>query len=286
MSNNAINLLGIPARLDGEEEEPIPLPPRIVHKFYEPIVLLVSLLGASKLKGITTPPPPDPPINIEDLKQVFQAYVNKLGHVCDSNRGGDTVTSFLILNRGGTQAGFRYWFAANRQTNEQLENTVVFVKALLHRLGRAPMGRTHQHTVRRELLSDILRFNRPRVSIYLRALQPQAQECLGRCYMEETDESKCLRTNYWAEIIRRNLLMFALSGRLIIREFTGILDSATRDVGTSPSHPESECKSQTKFVVSNCELYARLRRFITKIFANVKKRSGCCFYFTNLKLDL
>lgn len=191
--------------LDDEEVKPVPLPSKVVHKFYEPLVLLLSLLGASKAKGITACPPPDPAINIEDPKQVFYAYVNKLAHVCDRTRGGDTVTSFIILKRHNAQGRFHYWLAANRQRNEQLEITVAFVRALLLRLDQAPIGREHQHTVRRELLSDILRFNQPRISIYLRAIRPQTEECLRRCYLEETDESEGLRTGKWAEIKPTNV---------------------------------------------------------------------------------
>jgi len=199
MSNNTHNLLETQNHSD-DEETPIPLPSRVVHRFYEPIVLLLSLFGASKAKGLTACPPPDPAINIKDPKQVFYAYVNKLSNVCDRTRGGDTVTSFTILNGDNAQGGFHYWLAANRQTKEQLEITVAFVRALLLRLDQAPIGRDNQHMVRRELLSDILRFNRPRVSVYLRAIRLQTEECLRRCYLEETDDSEGPRTCQWAEI--------------------------------------------------------------------------------------
>lgn len=191
MSNNEVNLLGNGGSSSEAEEEPVPLPSRVIHRFYEPIVLLSSLLGASKGKGMASSPPPDPAIDIQDAKQVFYAFVNKLSHVCDSSKGGGTVTSFMVLNGQHAPGGVHYWFATNRQTNEQLENTLAFVNKLLRRLDQAPMGQEGQHTVRRELLSDVLQFNRPRISVYLQALQPQARECLRRCSMEEeTDESK------------------------------------------------------------------------------------------------
>ena len=177
----------IPNPLDEGEEEPIPLGSRIVHKFYEPIMLLASLIGITKEMAV--PRSPEPPIDIQDAKQVFHAFINKLGHICDSTKGGATVTSFMVLRSNGNRDTVHYWFAANRRTTEELQTTAAFVRELLHKVGQAPENPEQQHAIRKAVLYNILRFNRPRVSVYLRKLQPQVEECLRRCDMDERDES-------------------------------------------------------------------------------------------------
>ncbi|KAH6603565.1 hypothetical protein Trco_008340 [Trichoderma cornu-damae] len=176
--------------LDRTQEEPIPLGSRIVHKFFEPIILLVALIDA--VKHAAKPPPPEPPVDVKDPKQLFCAFVNKLGHVCDSEKGGDTVTSFVILKDESMSGRAQYVFAANRQTDSQLQATAAYVKMLLHKVSQAPEGQLNQHYARGSLLYHILRFNRPRVSIYLRELRSQAQLCLQKCQADRTDENRAL----------------------------------------------------------------------------------------------
>ncbi|KND92723.1 hypothetical protein TOPH_02769 [Tolypocladium ophioglossoides CBS 100239] len=167
-------------------EEPVPLISRLIHKFYEPVILLVSLIGSTA--GAGAPRPPEPvPIDVHDDKQVFQAFLNKLGHVCDSMKGGNTVTSFVALRHEHNQGGVNYWFAANRRSTDELEATATYVEGLLQKVNQVTEGREHENDVRIDLLCDILRFNRSRVSVYLRTLRSQIEECLTR--MDVSDEN-------------------------------------------------------------------------------------------------
>ncbi|RFU78410.1 hypothetical protein TARUN_3811 [Trichoderma arundinaceum] len=63
-------------------------------------MLLVALIEV--VKHTAKPPEPEPEVDAMDPKQLFHAFVNKLGHVCDSEKGGDTVTSFVILKKAGS----------------------------------------------------------------------------------------------------------------------------------------------------------------------------------------
>lgn len=173
--------------------EPIPLSSRATHKFYEPIILLVSLIGLTK--GAAMACSPEPSIDIHDDKKVFQAFVNKLGHVCDSMKGGTTVTTFVVLRGENNQGVVNYWFAVNKRSTSELEATVTYVQGLLRKVSQVTEGHEHESNVRKDLLSDILRFNHSRVSVYLRTLRSQVEECLTRCRMNVSDESELQNLN-------------------------------------------------------------------------------------------
>ncbi|KAL7918307.1 hypothetical protein ACQKWADRAFT_248955 [Trichoderma austrokoningii] len=170
--------------LDMTTENPVQSPGKAIHKFYEPIILYEALVDAVEH---TTKPAPEPTINIEDPKQVFCAFVNKLGHVCDRKRGGDTVTSFVVLRHPHNPNRAQFVFAVNRQTVGELRVTAAYVKALLQQIDQAPDGEANQHDVRSWLLYHILRFNRPRVSFYLRNLRFQATKCLESCQLNNLE---------------------------------------------------------------------------------------------------
>ncbi|KAL7782778.1 hypothetical protein V8C37DRAFT_413850 [Trichoderma ceciliae] len=195
----ATGSLSAPQPLDMTQQEAIPLDSRILHKFFEPIILLVALVDA--VKHTAKRPPPEPNIDVKDPKQLFFAFANKLGHVCDRERGGDTVTSFVILKNERNPEQAQYVFAANRQTNSQLQTTAAYVESLLRTVKQAPEGQANQHDTRSSLLYHILRFNRPRVSVYLRDLRSQAALCLEKCQPNGTEED-----NLIAEELKRILV--------------------------------------------------------------------------------
>lgn len=184
--SQTITTTSVPLPLDMTAEEPVPTTSKATHKFYEPIILYEALIDA--VKHTAKPPAPEPNINIEDPKQVFCAFVNKLSHVCDKKRGGDTVTSFAVLKDQHNPARAHFVFAANRQTVSELGVTAAYVRSLLQKIDQAPDGEVNQHNVRSSLLYHILRFNRPRVSFYLRNLRSQATACLESCQLTNTEE--------------------------------------------------------------------------------------------------
>ncbi|PTB65231.1 hypothetical protein BBK36DRAFT_1160432 [Trichoderma citrinoviride] len=173
--------------IDHTNQEPIPLASRIVHKFFEPIILLVALVDA--VRNTAKPRPPEQEINVQDPTQLFCAFVNKLGHVCDREKGGETVTSFVVLQSEADPQRAHYVFAVNKQTDSQLSSTATYVRTLLRKVGQAPEGQENQRDARRSLLYHVLRFNRPRVSVYLRKLRAQAASCLEKCQSDMTDEN-------------------------------------------------------------------------------------------------
>ncbi|TFB05802.1 hypothetical protein CCMA1212_001534 [Trichoderma ghanense] len=186
MTMSTINTIDASRPIDHTTQEPIPLGSRVVHKFFEPIILLVALVDA--VRNTAKPRPPEPEIDVQDPTQLFCAFVNKLGHVCDREKGGETVTSFVVLRNEAHPQRAHYVFAVNRQTDSQLQSTATYVRTLLRKVGQAPEGRANQHEARHSLLYHVLLFNRPRVSFYLRELRAQAALCLEKCLSDVTHE--------------------------------------------------------------------------------------------------
>lgn len=180
--------------LDKTQQEPIALAPRIVHRFFEPIVLLKALVDAAR--STAKSPPREPPIDIQDAKQLFFAFANKLSHVCDREKGGHTVTSFVILKDENNPEQAHYVFAVNRQSESQLQSTTGYVKKLLQKINEAPENPEDQIAVRHSLLYHVLRFNRLRVMAYLRDLRSFAAECLDKCKSGMTEEGAYQTTKH------------------------------------------------------------------------------------------
>lgn len=172
--------------LDQTNEEPIELGSRIVQKFFEPVILLLALTEA--VSHIAKPRSHEENIDVKNPEELFYAFVNKLSHACDREKGGDNVTSFVVLKNEGNSDMAHYVFAVNQQDKSQLEITKTYVTTLLHKVAQAPEGQENQHDAMQSLLCYILRFNRPRVSVYLRELQVHARSCLKSCEAGKTDD--------------------------------------------------------------------------------------------------
>lgn len=179
------------------------LPAGLRKRFYEPVVLLYCL---SKLlvKSQHTIKPPD--LESADDKspiKKFECFVNKLGQVCDSRRGGDTVTAFAILQTGCVE----YRFASNRLDERSLVETAAYVKGLLQILGRASQEEAlqakdhHGSELFSTLMRKILEFNQPRISFYIRTqLLKNLDFCISVCNELGKEDGKYSRNNFLAPL--------------------------------------------------------------------------------------
>lgn len=176
-----------------------------IHKFYEPAVLLNALNFTER--EAAPPGDFDATIDTTDPRQLFQAFVYKLGHVCDSQKGnyGATITSFCVLKDEEKDGAAHYWFASNQRTPEELEATAEYMRELLGKVGDPDEDLA---SLKRELLSDVLWFNRPRLEYCFRQISDRATKCRDSCLDTNDDEGECLMTlNYM------KLLTFALKTR-------------------------------------------------------------------------
>ncbi|PKK45647.1 hypothetical protein CI102_7883 [Trichoderma harzianum] len=176
--------------LDQTNEQPIELKTSVGYMLFEPVMLLLALTQA--VRDMAVPRPREENINIQDPRQLFYTFVNKLSHVCDRRRGelGKTVTSFVVLKKQSDPDKAHYIFAANRQTDSDLQSTARYVTTLLRMVGQAPEGRENQDAARHSLLYRVLCFNRHRITFYLKELRKQAALCVEKCEAERTDDNE------------------------------------------------------------------------------------------------
>ncbi|KAF4968975.1 hypothetical protein FZEAL_10317 [Fusarium zealandicum] len=156
--------------------------------FYEPVVLLNALNFATR---DTTPPASfDGTIDSQDPEQLFKAFVYKLGHVCDSEkgRGGATITSFCVLKDQERDGAAHFWFASNERTNRELEATAEYVRRLLGKVERSVQDQVGYRTAFRDVLGEVLWFNLPRVAYYLGKIREKASKCRSSCSENPNNE--------------------------------------------------------------------------------------------------
>lgn len=151
------------------------------HKFYEPIVLLKALNdgpGHTTTLGGTARHPSESS-TLDDPANLFRAFVYKLAHVCDNTKGklGATITSFMILRSERAETAddiVHYYFASNKRSRQDLENTRAYIHALLRKINLAP---ENADPYRSNVLRDIIAFNRQRLNFHLSRLRDSVAEC-------------------------------------------------------------------------------------------------------------
>ncbi|KAK4173522.1 hypothetical protein QBC36DRAFT_293307 [Triangularia setosa] len=147
----------------------LPLDNQQAKRFYEPLLLLCCLyIIFSGAENGVRPPDLDSPVD-KNSQGTFSCFVNKLSQVCDSQRGGNTVTAFAVLQTGSIE----YRFTSNQRTLAEFESTTRYVKNLLGILGGAQDNVIHEARQTPEdcqifstLIREVLQFNRPRITEY------------------------------------------------------------------------------------------------------------------------
>ncbi|UQC84246.1 uncharacterized protein CLUP02_09742 [Colletotrichum lupini] len=149
---------------------------RVINKFYEPLVLLKAM--NDEMTNLAEFVDPDDLNYRGDVKRIFQAFIYKLAHVCDSTpgNGGGTVTSIMLLH-GSEATNVEYHLASNQRIADDLKNVRAYIQYLLERLNRASTSeRTSE--LRKDLLNAVLWFNRPRINSYIVRLKKEIQRCI------------------------------------------------------------------------------------------------------------
>lgn len=116
------------------------------------------------------------PMNEE---QKYHYFLNRLASICDSTKGGKTVTSITILDG---EDKFTYAFGCNQVNTGDLYETRDFLTALLKKLsGAHGLGQEEKRSAEKDVLKMILTFNSPRISCYLGELKKSIGQCLEYC---------------------------------------------------------------------------------------------------------
>ena len=171
-------------------EEPLPLEPRVQHKFYEPIILFEALNFATRNTAQLASHAES--VDTHDPQQFFHAFVYKLAHLCDYKQGGTTVTSLAVLQDGRDAKTALYKFAVNQQKIEQLEETQRYVEGLLKKVDQLISASCGRLPLRAKIHRDIMLFNKPRILVYLRQLQAQLVDCRTLCDNNRSDDGTLL----------------------------------------------------------------------------------------------
>uniref|UniRef100_A0A0D2XB26 Uncharacterized protein n=1 Tax=Fusarium oxysporum (strain Fo5176) TaxID=660025 RepID=A0A0D2XB26_FUSOF len=159
----------------------ISLKSRQKRRLYEPIVLYKALTEITHEQGALRPAEiPERPRTEEER---YHHFLHKLASICDSTKGGKTVTSIAILDE---EEKYKYVFACNQISDRDLSDTrdlLTTVLTSLYDFHTFPLDK--KNTVESEILKKILSFNSPRINCYLNTLKAKnIVECLEYCQMQ------------------------------------------------------------------------------------------------------
>ncbi|KAL2214525.1 hypothetical protein CC79DRAFT_1317165 [Sarocladium strictum] len=156
----------------------LPLRRKVAVRFYEPVKLEETLVDAcSRLPNFSGRVSAETETGLErGDERAFQSFLNKVAHVCDIQKGGDTVTAIGIVAEFGN---VRYFIGSNARKASTHGTLEGFMRGLLAIPTIAsptiPVTETGQFL---QMLKYIAAFNKPRISFYTRALQARRIECL------------------------------------------------------------------------------------------------------------
>jgi hypothetical protein len=111
----------------------------------------------------------------------FETCLCKLAQICDTKKGGDTITSMVAL-KGDT--GPIYLFAQNNRKEMELESTKNFLEGILTFVSTNPDGLSVK-PMQKGVLWRILEFNFPRVKFYLNQVEIWIEKCIRNCSAED-----------------------------------------------------------------------------------------------------
>ncbi|KAH8647344.1 hypothetical protein BX600DRAFT_518608 [Xylariales sp. PMI_506] len=116
-------------------------------------------------------------------EQSFQCFVNKLAQVCDSSRGGVTVTAVAILR---STDGPVYVLGSNRRDPQQLEQIKQSFVDLLNLIA-SKADNISEKALRKQVLWHILESVIDRVQLYLNNIIINLDKCIDECTTNEVE---------------------------------------------------------------------------------------------------
>lgn len=152
---------------------PVNLTKKIRNRFYEPIILLHALTQFCMNNNALKKQEPVSNVALQNSEQLFHDFMNKLAQICDSNRGGATVTANVALM---DNEGVEYRFASNRRTEAELKTMEDFIEEILSSLKTWTPANSAQ--VKAKVLQKIVAFNHLRLRIYVQDIYKHSQECI------------------------------------------------------------------------------------------------------------
>ncbi|KUI55253.1 hypothetical protein VP1G_02669 [Cytospora mali] len=158
---------------DDEALVPVEMKGRERKRFYEPIVLLLALTKACMHNNAPKVLEQAPEIAFQTPEQLFHGFINVLAQICDTKRGGNTVTAIVVLQY---PERVQYRLASNQRDEVELAQVESFLKDILNTLQAWTKEQTD--IVKARILRKVVAFNRPRLQLYVRAIHTQSKICL------------------------------------------------------------------------------------------------------------
>jgi len=221
-------------------QDPIPVPPKFLRRFTEAVVFEKALRKACEsdpeyLGNASAEPFVDPS---DDAEKAFKSYVNKLAHVCDTKRGGETVTGVAILQDVDRVV---YVVASNERSHSALEKLARFIHSLfeLVRGVDPPFTQVFHH---------VLGNNLPRIKCYLNNIAKKIDFCVSNVSHMPRQENNTVNSGELSTLQFRwshdNMLIFVRAERLR----TSLIE--LRELVVRAQHAKSV--SNDDFVRSEC----------------------------------
>lgn len=108
-----------------------------------------------------------------------EIFLCKLAQICDSKRGGDTITAVACLKGPGGNP--EYILSSNARQDSDLNSCVGYLRGLLNYVIENPDG-LKPRALRKQILWRILEFNVGRVGLYIKVLFGTMEHCIDSCY--------------------------------------------------------------------------------------------------------
>lgn len=154
---------------------------KILHRFYEPLVLLYVL---DQVQGDHLYPDTDRlPVNDLNRKELRRRFLNSLSYICDHEKGGDTMTAISVADGPLT-----YYIACNKTPKLRVKQ---FLKSILSQLSfMYDQQPGIQNEVETSILTACVAFSEKRIKTYWKFLQGGLEKSIASCQDEAVAESK------------------------------------------------------------------------------------------------
>lgn len=116
-----------------------------------------------------------------------ETFLCKLAQVCDSKKGGDTITAIACLKSPDGEP--EYILSSNARQGSDSNNCVSYLKGLLNYVIENPDD-LQLRALRKQILWRILEFNVGRVGVYLQDLLETVERCIGSCHEGDCKQLK------------------------------------------------------------------------------------------------
>jgi hypothetical protein len=134
---------------------------RLLRRFYEPLVLLRVLdptRGAHRPDLITER-------GLDENSKLWRNYLDQLSFVCDSEKGGDTVTAVAAQRTNEMPI---YWLASNSNSSNKARAHLIWIFARLNLLySTDPISIDQLH---KEINARCIKFSSQRIKTYVTLL--------------------------------------------------------------------------------------------------------------------